>query len=546
MRLPLPLTVPLESLSGRGLGEAMPGTPTFPGVHIREESSGVRTITGVSSSVTAFLGRASRGPVNDPVTVGSFGEYERVFGGLSAGTPLGYAVRAFFQNGGGQAIIVRAYKPPTTAKTGKATLTVGGLRLEATDPGSWGNGLAASVNRDGITDDVAARFGVPGNDLFNLVVTGQGTTERFANVTVTESPRRVDRVLAQQSRLVRVTGSLPTSNPAAATPTAAKATADSPAADAESSADVAVSGGDDGKALGAGELIGSQDAKSGLYALDRTDLFNLLCIPPDTLDGDVPVSVYQEAMSYCATRRAVLLIDPPMTWDPLGGDPASLLNSYTGPEARNAAIYFPRILQPDPLQDGAPGAFVSSGAVAGVIARTDAQRGIWKAPAGVDAAVAGVSGVAVSLTDAENGRLNPLGINCLRSFPSSGIVVWGARTLRGSDQLADEYKYLPVRRLALHLEESLYRGCQWAVFEPNDEPLWSQLRLNVGVFLHDLFRQGAFAGRSPREAYFVRCDQETTTASDVNSGIVNVVVGFAPLRPAEFVIITIRQSAGQL
>jgi hypothetical protein len=124
--------------------------------------------------------------------------------------------------------------------------------------------------------------------------------------------------------------------------------------------------------------------------------------------------------------------------------------------------------------------------------------------------------------------------------------VWGARTLRGSDQLADEYKYLPVRRLALHLEESLYRGCQWAVFEPNDEPLWSQLRLNVGVFLHDLFRQGAFAGRSPREAYFVKCDQETTTASDVNNGVVNVVVGFAPLRPAEFVIITIRQSAGQL
>jgi phage tail sheath protein FI len=183
--------------------------------------------------------------------------------------------------------------------------------------------------------------------------------------------------------------------------------------------------------------------------------------------------------------------------------------------------------------------------VAGVIARTDAQRGIWKAPAGVDAAVNGVAGTAVRLTDADSGRLNPLGVNCLRTFPTAGTVVWGARTLRGADQLGDEYKYLPVRRLALFLEESLYRGCQWAVFEPNDEPLWSQLRLNVGTFLHGLFRQGAFAGRTPREAYYVACGSDTTSPADVAAGVVNVVVGFAPLAPAEFVVVTVRQSAGQ-
>jgi phage tail sheath protein FI len=522
------------------MGETMPGAPTFPGVYIQEEPSGVRTITGVSTSITAFLGRASRGPVNEPVTVDNFGEYERVFGALSAGVPLGYAVRAFFQNGGGRAIIVRLYKPPSATKTGMATLTAGGLELVAADPGSWGSSLSATVDRDGITDDVAARFGLAGEDLFNLVVTGGGATERFVNVTVADGPHRVDRVLQQQSRLVRVAGALPKTNPAGTT-----SASDKRAAQAATSSEPA-SGADDGKALTADDFVGSQSAKTGLYALDRADLFNLLCVPPDTIDGDVPASVYQAAMGYCAERRAVLLVDSPAAWDPLDGYAGLVLNDYTGTDARNAAIYFPRILQSDPLQGGAPVAFASSGAVAGVIARTDAQRGIWKAPAGIDAAVAGISGVAVNLTDGENGRLNPLGINCLRSFPASGVVVWGARTLRGADQLADEYKYLPVRRLALHLEESLYRGCQWAVFEPNDEPLWSQLRLNVGTFLHDLFRQGAFAGRSPREAYFVKCDRETTTASDVNSGIVNVVVGFAPLRPAEFVIITIRQSAGQL
>jgi phage tail sheath protein FI len=525
----------------------MSGVPTYPGVYIREESSGVRTITGVSSSVTAFLGRTARGAVDRPVTVNNFGEYERAFGGLSAGDPLGYAVRAFFQNGGGQAIVVRAYKPPTATKDGVATLALGGLKLTAVNPGSWGNALTAAADRDGITADVAARFGVPADTLFNLVVTdpGQGATERFANVTVTDGPRRVDRVLKQQSRLVRVTGDLPTGNPAMPAPAPKSAAKDAADVTVVPVVSDAATGGDDGKALAAADFVGSQDAKTGLYALDRTDLFNLLCIPPDTPGGDVPSSVYQEAMTYCAARRAILLVDPPADWDPLGDDPAAFLGDFAGPDARNAAIYFPRLVQPDPLQDGADAMFVSSGAVAGVIARTDTQRGIWKAPAGIDAAVTGVNGLTTNLTDAENGRLNPLGVNCLRSFPAAGVVVWGARTLRGSDQLADDYKYLPVRRLALYLEESLYRGCQWAVFEPNDEPLWSQLRLNVGVFLQDLFRQGAFAGRSPREAYSVKCDHETTTASDVNNGVVNVVVGFAPLRPAEFVVITIQQSAGQ-
>ena len=280
--------------------------------------------------------------------------------------------------------------------------------------------------------------------------------------------------------------------------------------------------------------------------LEKVDLFNLLCIPPDDREGDVPVAVYQEAMRYCAERRAILLVDPPHGWDPLRDGPQDVIGAFAGQDARNAAIYFPHIVAADPLARGDLATFVPSGAVAGVIARTDAQRGVWKAPAGLDASLAGVARLTVALTDGDNGRLNPWGINCLRSFPAAGTVVWGARTLRGADQLDDEYKYLSVRRLALFLEESLARGSRWAVFEPNDEGLWSQLRLNIGSFMHNLFRQGAFQGTTPAQAYFVKCDGETTSRQDIDNGIVNVLVGFAPLRPAEFVVITLQQAAGQL
>jgi phage tail sheath protein FI len=180
------------------------------------------------------------------------------------------------------------------------------------------------------------------------------------------------------------------------------------------------------------------------------------------------------------------------------------------------------------------------------MARTDVARGVWKAPAGLDASLNGVQDLQVNLSDLENGELNPLGINCLRSMGVNGRVVWGARTLRGADENADEYKYVPVRRLALFLEESLYRGTQWVVFEPNDEPLWAQVRLNVGAFMQGLFRQGAFQGTTPKDAYFVKCDSQTTTQNDINLGILNVIVGFAPLKPAEFVIISIQQMAGQI
>jgi hypothetical protein len=198
------------------------------------------------------------------------------------------------------------------------------------------------------------------------------------------------------------------------------------------------------------------------------------------------------------------------------------------------------------LRDSQLEIFAPCGVVAGVMARTDAARGVWKAPAGIEATLSGVSDLTVNMTDGENGQLNPLGINCLRSFPVIGRVSWGARTLEGADQLASEWKYIPIRRLALMIEESLFRGTKWVVFEPNDEPLWANIRLNVGAYMMSLFRQGAFQGTSPKDAFFVKCDAETTTQNDRDNGIVNIVVGFAPLKPAEFVVIGIQQIAGQL
>jgi phage tail sheath protein FI len=203
-------------------------------------------------------------------------------------------------------------------------------------------------------------------------------------------------------------------------------------------------------------------------------------------------------------------------------------------------------VRPNPLHENMLEVFAPSGAIAGIVSRIDASRGVWKAPAGLEATLNGVFDLSVPLTDPENGELNPLGVNCLRLRPAAGPVVWGARTRQGDDRLVSEWKYVPVRRLALYLEESLYRGLQWVVFEPNDEPLWAQIRLNVGSFLQSLFRQGAFQGRTPAEAYFVKCSRETTTQNDIDRGIVNVVVGFAPLKPAEFVILRIQQIAGQI
>jgi hypothetical protein len=281
--------------------------------------------------------------------------------------------------------------------------------------------------------------------------------------------------------------------------------------------------------------------------VDReVDLFNLLVLPKDRDHSpDTTRKLWGPASVFCARRRAFLLIDPPDDWGSAqqATDASVGVNTLrVGLVKDHAAVFFPELK----LDEGGRDVFVGpSGAVAGLIARIDGSRGVWKAPAGTEADLRGISGVRYRFSDLENGVMNPKAVNTIRVFPN-GIVNWGARTMDGDDSFGSEYKYIPIRRLALYIEESLYRGLKWAVFEPNDEPLWAQLRLNVGAFMNNLFRQGAFQGQVPKDAYFVKCDSSTTTQNDRNLGIVNVVVGFAPLKPAEFVVLTLQQLAGQI
>ena len=535
----------------------MPITPTYPGVYIEELPSGVRTIVGVATSVTAFVGRARRGTLDRATTIHSFGEYERLFGSLWQDSAMGYAVYHYFQNGGADAVIVRVHNGDDSTI---ATLTIrneadsANIVLQAANPGSWGSQLRARVDYD-------TRY-TSDSTLFNLAVKdlATGVIETHRNLsTVSTSSRYITKVLLEDSALVRAPsfGSArpqETPDPDNGVKSPFEDSADGTAL----SHAVVASTVTDGSALTGTEISGSDaEPKTGLFALDAADIINLVCIPPfvadsdgSVLNGDVTSTVRGDALSYAKGRRAMFLVDPASTWqdkdDPLDASSGVDSAAFGLTRDANAAIYFPRIKAPDPLEESRLKTFVPSGAIAGLIARTDAQRGVWKAPAGTEAALAGVPDLTVRLTDAENGELNPQGINCLRIFKSIGRVAWGARTLRGSDILADQWKYLPVRRTALYIEESLYRGTQWVVFEPNDERLWAQIRLNVGAFMHDLFRQGAFQGTSPRDAYLVKCDRETTTQNDINRGVVNILVGFAPLKPAEFVIIQIQQLAGQV
>jgi len=518
----------------------MPINPTYPGVYIEELENPVRTIVGVSTSVTAFIGRALKGPDNEPTMIHNFGDFERIFGGLWKGSTMSYAVYQYFLNGGKDALIGRVIhtdtaNPDQSDKPAKFA-RAGDIQFLANSPGSWANTLRINIDRE--VDETQPDSA----ELFNLKVSkvikddGEETElvelELFRNLSVkSEHKRYVYQVLLEESRYIEM--------------------------DSGPAGDISVppagtynitEQGKDGIGINSTDILGVQADKTGIYSLEKADIFNLMCIPPPSQDGAASsdahyTSVYSNATGYCKDRRAMLIVDPPNNWT--NKDLAKNNIDRLNLRDENAVIYFPSIRAPDPLAESRLRKFAPSGAVAGIMAKTDAQRGVWKAPAGIDAILTGVPELELKLTDPENGELNPLGINCLRVMPATGRVVWGARTMKGADRLANQWKYLPVRRTALYIEETLYRGTQWVVFEPNDEPLWSQIRLNVGAFMHDLFTQGAFQGSTPKEAYLVKCDKETTTQYDIDRGIVNILVGFAPLKPAEFVIIKIQQLAGQ-
>jgi phage tail sheath protein FI len=418
----------------------------------------------------------------------------------------------------------------------------GSLTLFAKNPGAWANNLRVSITTPP----------PPNSNRFSLLVqqvTPAGTLqtlESFANLSVIPAdPLYAVTVIDNDSNYITFM------NPAkgvAVVPAAA------PSATPVGSP-VALAGGTDGSvltpatdqnfeiALGADPTATNNDF--GVRLLDRVGIFNLLCVPGET---DAPT--ISQLQQYCSDKRAFYIVDAPQlatTADLIQTGPAgSTPGSLTGQYSSNAAFYFPWVQAPDPLFGNRPTLFPPCGFVAGIYAATDASRGVWKAPAGIDASLTGVNGLQYLLTDLENGSLNTQAINCLRQFKVYGDVVWGARTLQGNDQAGSQWKYVPIRRLALFLESSLYDGTQWAVFEPNDETLWGQIRLNIGAFMQGLFLQGAFQGTTPQQAYFVKCDGENNPQSSIDLGVVNILVGFAPLFPAEFVVIQIQQMAGKI
>jgi len=742
----------------------MATTPTYPGVYIQELPSAVHPITGVATSIGAFVGYTARGIDNRAEQIFSFADYERLFGGLASDSELSYAVQQFFTNGGTQAYVVRvprsgakgaqvvfnsltftalssgtwadgqllldvdyngvdqvtdptafnltvtslmdstvesfpnlslnnsfnnyitnvvndpdngsklvsvqvgspapAAAPAVTGLVGKALVIAavnnslagsplvtgavklvagsatvagsgGGFSTAALQPGQWlvfGSDTTQTLYqiatiKNGTTLILTTPYrGAPANtstvNISNtaanndygvqLFVTSPATQPQPLPISIkvfsntTQLPQTVSGLAAQLQKAInaalavqmpgasvqasvsvsgadqaiRVNALIPQNPDAVLTliaPTAASGLADAskPLGLSTGAANVAhyalgtgngtATGwngqqtsstlGSDGSGLpGNNELIGDPAVFSGIYALEKVDLFNLLSIPDATratpgnasaLDSAVdPNAIYGAAIALCDSKRAMLLVDCPPYVNAV--TPAvDWITSGLTVSNENGAAFFPRLRVPDPLNNYQLRTFAPSGTVAGLYARIDSSRGVWKAPAGTEATLAGVQSLVYKLSDAENGVLNPLGLNCSRTFPVYRTVLWGARTLLGADADQSQWKYVPVRRVALFIEESLYRGTQWVVFEPNDEPLWSAIRLNVGSFMQNLFRNGFFQGSTPTEAYFVKCDSETTTQTDIDNGVVNIIVGFAPLQPAEFVVIKIQQMAGQ-
>ena len=521
-----------------------------PGVYIQELPSRVQPIAGVPTSVAAFYGQAPQGQVNFPFQVNSWGDYENQFGSLDSAYPMSYAVYLFFLNGGSTALVVRyngnakiaQVSLPVTAPAGG---TASPITLEASSPGAWGNNLTATVDTNNLFDPETQ---------FNLTIkltqpSGAVSQELYTGASLqTGTPQYLPTLLAASQLVTPVNPSTWSGQP------------DVTPVDKNGNPLVPFSGGVDpgtppatspGTTSGSGTTsgpildFGNPDQKTGIWALLKADIFNILCLPVDPRTPYTATDLSEGGVvKFCETYRAMLIVDSPDYTLPLQF-PNIVSNPAVSPSSPNAAAYYPSLVYTD--STGAPFNVGPCGAVAGVWAATDSSRGVWKAPAGTAATITGITGLSELVGDKESGILNPLAVNALRTMPLVGPVVWGARTTVGTDQAQSQgqWKYIPVRRVALYIEESLRRGTQWVVFEPNDEPLWSSLRLDVTTFMQGLFRQGAFAGTTPAQAYLVQCDANNNTPDQVALGIVNILVGFAPLYPAEFVIISIQQQAGQ-
>jgi phage tail sheath protein FI len=506
-----------------------------PGVYLEEIGSGARPVDAVATSVTVFVGEATRGPIATPTLVHSQDDYEAVFGPLASATDtMGLAAGAFYRNGGKDAYFVRV-ADPTAANTKAAALDLDGetatkvVTVLASSEGAWGNAIFVRVRKPAATDtsfalDVGHTVKRSGADVFVV-------DETFAGLNLTDGDARfAPSVVNTSSRLVRLrlnsaTGGLPKAFP---------------------------TGNVDATALtgGAAGAASQADYRAAFAKLEKVRDISIIVLPGKAMaangTGNTAVA---EALSHCnKVGNRMVIIDPPPGTELTTGAAVNALNL---PTSNYSALYYPWLTIPNPFYnpDSNPTAprtltMAPSAFAAALWSRTDGRRGVWKGPAGVEAQLIGVAGLEFEVGDGDQDQLNPLGVNCVRKLPSFGAVIWGARTLATNAE--PPWRYIPVRRTAIMIEQSIYNGIQWAVFEPNDHRLWSSLRVNVGAFMDNLFRAGAFQGEKASDAYFVRCARgDTMTQDDIDRGQVIVVVGFAPLKPAEFVIVRIQQKTQQ-
>lgn len=587
----------------------MPVTPTYPGVYIEELPSSSHTITPAPTSLAVFVGYTHPFRTNSfgtAVRLFSFADYEREFGGFFAsplfdGDPnfssVAHAVYQFFLNGGSDCYVVGLRAKPggniITEPTGGPPLggltrnvTVGAnsdtqqlddvtnmqvgdtLHFDGPDQScSIVSILAANkVKVDSVvdtrtgaltvtwtpnlkllglqpTDDASRPIKVTvsnlqktisANDTADILITYGSVVEVYRGVNLTckndsdaiKKANFINNRIHNVSKLVKMvtdtskepvdpagTAFVATATPVQLSQSPASGT---PVFDAANYLDVFATDSD----------------------LDKVPVFNLMVLP-----GIVDSGVLSAAISFCERKMAFCILDPQKTNKPT--DVGSYLDTNV-PKSANAALYYPWVKSSDP-STGDSVEVPPSGTVAGIYARTDSKRGVWKAPAGLESTLLNVTGVIDDgrMNDLRQGVLNQLGVDCLRTFPNIGTVVYGARTVVSANTAYEQWKYVPVRRMALFLEQTLLRNLTWAVFEPNDKPLWDALRISIENFMLGLFHQKAFQGTSPSQAFKVICDSTTTSQTDIDRGIVNILVMFAPLKPAEFVIVQIAQIAGQ-
>jgi phage tail sheath protein FI len=499
------------------------------GIQVHEDTGSEQAIAETPTAIAAFVGRCLRGPVNRPVQIAGFADFQRIFGGLWQPSTLSYAVEQYFENGGRTAYVVRI---ANGARCCTLTLPAGAesLVLQALSPGTR-EFLRAAVDYDGIGDNE--------EDRFNLVLQRIRTPgsehiedqEIYRRMTVLPDAARHVTTMLADSQIARVVGMVPSQRPD-----------QTPRNDPRGIAGYVRSSpdGDDGGALTDYDLIGSAARGTGLFALDAIETFNFLCIPPLARDADLGASTLLVANRYCRERRAILFVDPPISWDSAGKALAEMRNWPLPSDT--ACMFFPRLLAFDKLR-GRFENFAPSGAVAGTLSRAAEATPIWSAASGEESSLRPGLRPACSVDDNYRVRLAASGVNTVQTVRRPGEAPI-ACTMAGPGAAAADWRLLPARRLAFMIISSIERGTRWMLFEPNEPATWRRAAAQVRSFLASLEERGAFAHRVPGDRWYVLCDERVNREQHRERGIVNLLFGFAAARSGEFHAYMVSHRAG--